>query len=39
MQDAVGAIDALLYVNRALLADIAGRCDAGAPPPRAKASS
>ncbi|MGO9673523.1 MAG: acyl-CoA dehydrogenase family protein [Methylocella sp.] len=33
MQDAIGAIDALLYVNRALLADIAGRCDAGAPPP------
>ena len=33
MQDAVGAIDALLYVNRALLADIAGRCDAGLPPP------
>lgn len=33
MQDAVGAIDALLYVNRALLADIAGRCDAGAAPP------
>ena len=33
MQDAVGAIDALLYVNRTLLADIAGRCDAGAPPP------
>ncbi len=33
MQDAVGAIDALLYVNRALLADIASRCDVGAPPP------
>ncbi len=33
MQDAVGAIDALLYANRTLLADIAGRCDAGAPPP------
>ncbi|VTZ52225.1 conserved hypothetical protein [Methylocella tundrae] len=33
MQEAVGAIDALLYANRALLADIASRCDSGAAPP------
>ncbi len=32
MQEVVGAIDALLYVNQILLADICARCDGGAPP-------
>lgn len=33
MQEAVGAIDALLYASRIALEDIVGRFDRGAPPP------
>jgi alkylation response protein AidB-like acyl-CoA dehydrogenase len=33
MQEAVGTIESLLYVNRVLLDDVIRRCDAGAPPP------